>query len=85
MPSSTVKDLFEKWESCKQEARVWEYLRDSLDQTRRMTKADNTALIRMRDGRGVDDEVMVQVVAELDGMIEEIKRQAEHIEAQQVK
>lgn len=85
MAVPTVKDLFEKWEGCKKESRVWEHLRDSLDQTMRLSKADNKELIRMPDGRGVENEVLMHVITELDGMIAELANQAERIEAQKVK
>jgi len=80
MTTPTVGELFEEYELRKKEVRVWEHLREALDKTMKLGRGDNGAVvIRMSDGRAVEDEVMIRVLAELDGLITELDEQAASI------
>lgn len=80
MTTPTVGQLLEEYELRKKEVRVWEYLKDALDRTMKLSRTDpGSAVIRMKDGRVIEDDVMIRVLAELDGLIAELDEQAASI------
>jgi hypothetical protein len=85
MVQPTVGELFSKWDGLRKEARVWEYLKDSLDRTMRMSRdSSEVPIIKMADGRPVESEIMIRVLSDIDGAISDIEEQAKAIEAQSV-
>lgn len=80
MATPTVGELLQEYELRKKEIRVWGYLKDALDRTMKLNRSDpGAAVIRMEDGRVVEDDVMIRVLAELDGLISELDDQAASI------
>ena len=85
MTPSTVGELFSAWDGCRKEARVWDHLKGTLEKVRQLSKGGGEAvIIRMPDGRAVEDEVLIRVLADIDGAIEDLEQQARTIEAQNV-
>lgn len=75
MAKMTVGELFSQWDKYQKQVRVWEFLRDSLDKTVKLSReAPEAAIIRMADGRSVDEEVVLSVLAEIDGAIADLKQ-----------
>lgn len=85
MPSTTVGELVAALEGCRKQARVWDHLRGTLEKVRELSKGGGEAvIIRMPDGRAVEDEVLIQILADIDGAIADLEQQARGIEAQNV-
>jgi hypothetical protein len=85
MAEPTVGELFNQWDARRKEARVWEHLKVMLERTMKLSDGgDDAAIIRLADGRAVEKDVMIGVLAELDAVIVELEEQAKSIEAQQV-
>lgn len=85
MSQPTVGELFAQWDGLRKEARVWEFLKDSLDRTMRLSReSTDVPIVKMPDGRPVESDVMIRVLSDIDGAIEDLKEQAQAIEAQNV-
>lgn len=86
MKRSTIQTLVEELDRSRKQARIWEEAKTFLERIQRSYSSDRTSgqILRLADGRMVEEKYFLEVLTDIDVIIAEIYGQIESIERVEV-